>query len=97
MIRAIAIVGPTASGKTGLSLSLAEKITAEIISLDSMQIYKGMDVGTAKATAEERGKIPHHLIDFLSPTENYSTERYRRDALECARDIEKRGKISKII
>ena len=93
MIKAIAIVGPTASGKTGLSLALAEKISAEIISADSMQIYTGMDIGTAKATESERGRVPHHLVDFLSPLESYSTERYRRDALECARDITERGKI----
>ena len=93
MIKAIAIVGPTASGKTGLSLALAEKISAEIISADSMQIYTGMDIGTAKATESERKRVPHHLVDFLSPLESYSTERYRRDALECARDISERGKI----
>ena len=93
MIKAIAIVGPTASGKTALSLSLAEKLSAEIISLDSMQIYRGMNIGTAKATAEERERIPHHLVDFLSPKESYSTERYRSDALAACRDITARGKI----
>ena len=93
MIKAIAITGPTASGKTRLSLKLAELLSAEIISCDSMQIYRDMNIGTAKATAEERARIPHHLVDFLSPRENYSTERYRHDALNVARDVETRGKI----
>ncbi len=93
MIKAIAIAGPTASGKTRLSLELAERLSAEIISADSMQIYRGMDIGTAKATDGERKRVPHHLIDFLSPNESYSTERYRREALECARDVAERGKI----
>ena len=92
MIFSLAITGPTASGKTSLSLDLAERLSGEIISCDSMQIYKGMDIGTAKATAEERARAPHHLIDFLSPTESYSVESYRASAIECARDITSRGK-----
>ena len=84
MIFSLAITGPTASGKTALSLGLAEKLGAEIISCDSMQIYKGMDIGTAKATAEERARVPHHLIDVLSPLENYSAENYRADAVSVA-------------
>ena len=68
MIFAPAITGPTASGKTALSLHLARELGCEIISCDSMQIYKRMDIGTAKATAEERAVCPHHMIDFLSPT-----------------------------
>lgn len=90
---ALAITGPTASGKTLLSLGLAEKYGAEIISCDSMQIYRGMDIGTAKATASEQQRARHHLIDFLSPTENYSAERYRADALEIAREITERGRL----
>ncbi len=93
MIFSIAITGPTASGKTGLSLALAERLSGEIISADSMQIYKEMDIGTAKATAQERAIAPHHLLDFLSPTENYSVERYRADALAAARDISSRKKL----
>ena len=93
MIFALAITGPTASGKTSLSLNLAERLSAEIISCDSMQIYKGMDIGTAKATAEERARVPHHLIDFLSPTESYSVESYRAAAIECAREITERGRL----
>ncbi len=93
MIFSLAITGPTASGKTALSLGLAEMLGAEIISCDSMQIYKGMDIGTAKATSAERARVPHHLIDFLSPTESYSAEVYRSDAITVAKDITSRGKI----
>lgn len=92
-MRALAITGPTASGKTALSLALAGALSGEIISCDSMQIYRGMDIGTAKATCEEQAAVPHHLIDFLSPTENYSVEAYRRDALAAVRDITSRGKL----
>ena len=67
MIFSIAITGPTASGKTGLSLALAKRLSGEIISADSMQIYERMDIGTAKATNEERAAVPHHLLDFVSP------------------------------
>ena len=69
MIKAIALTGPTASGKTALSLAIAEKIGAEIISCDSMQIYKRMDIGTAKATPEEKARATHHLIDIIMPSE----------------------------
>lgn len=93
MIFSLAITGPTASGKTALSLGLAEALSAEIISCDSMQIYQGMDIGTAKATEEERARVPHHLIDFLSPKESYSVESYRASAIECARDITSRGRL----
>ncbi len=93
MIFALAITGPTASGKTALSLALAEHLSAEIISCDSMQVYRGMDIGTAKATEEERARVPHHLIDFLSPTESYSVESYRVSAIACAREIIGRGKL----
>ena len=92
MIKALAITGPTASGKTALSLALAESLGCEIISCDSMQIYKGMDIGTAKATEEEQARVPHHMLDFLSPTENYSAQSYRQDALKIAEDITRRGK-----
>ena len=92
MLKALAITGPTASGKTALSLALSERLGCEIISCDSMQIYRGMNIGTAKATEDERRRVPHHMIDVVSPTENYSAESYRKAALECARDIVKRGK-----
>ena len=93
MIFALAITGPTASGKTALSLGVAGHLSAEIISCDSMQIYKGMDIGTAKATAAERALIPHYLIDFLSPSESYSVEEYRASAIAVAKDITARGKL----
>ena len=92
MIKAIAIVGPTASGKTALSLSLAERFSGEIISCDSMQIYRGMDIGTAKATAEEQARAEHFLIDFLDPRESFSVESYRKMAMDAARDISSSGK-----
>ena len=91
MIKAIAIVGPTASGKTALSLSLAERFSGEIISCDSMQIYRGMDIGTAKATSEERARAPHHMLDLVSPTEDFSVDNYKRQALLCADEISSRG------
>ena len=90
---ALAITGPTASGKTALSLALAERLGAEIISIDSMQIYKDMNIGTAKATEEERGRVRHHMIDFLSPDESYSAEDYRAAAMDVLHDIETRGKL----
>ena len=89
---ALALTGPTASGKTALSLLLAEELGCEIISCDSMQIYRGMDIGTAKATPAERARCPHHMLDFLSPTESYSAESYRDDAMRVVLDIEKRGR-----
>ena len=93
MLFSLAITGPTASGKTALSLSLAEELSAEIISCDSMQIYRYMNIGTAKATAEEQGRIRHHLIDFLEPDTAYSVESYREDATRAVRDITERGKL----
>ena len=93
MIYALALTGPTASGKTALSLEIAERLGCEIISCDSMQIYRGMDIGTAKATAAERARVPHHLIDLVSPDEAYSAESYRRDAMIAATGITARGRI----
>ena len=90
---ALAITGPTASGKTSLSLALAERLGCEIISIDSMQIYERMDIGTAKATAEERARVVHHMIDFLSPKESYSAEDYRADAMRVLAGIESRGRL----
>lgn len=90
---ALAITGPTASGKTALSLAVAERFDCEIISLDSMQIYRYMDIGTAKATEQERQRAPHHMIDFLSPKESYSAEDYRADAMKILSEIEQRGRL----
>lgn len=91
-IPAIAVVGPTASGKTALAVNLAKKLNGEIISADSMQIYKGMDIATAKPTKAEMDGISHHLIDFLEPTEEYSVKRFCEDAGRVARDIFARHK-----
>lgn len=90
-MRAIAITGPTASGKTALSLAVARDIDCEIISCDSMQIYRGMDIGTAKATAAQMREVRHHLIDIRDPSMCFSTEDYRVEALAAARDITARG------
>ena len=93
MIYSLAITGPTASGKTALSIKLAKELSAEIISCDSMQIYKDMNIGTAKATPEEMAEVPHHMIDFLSPTEDFSVESYRAGAVSAAEDITSRGRL----
>ncbi len=93
MIKALALTGPTASGKTALSIELAKTFGCEIISLDSMQIYKKMDIGTAKATPEEQGAVPHHMIDLISPNESFSAKSYKDMAMACALDITSRGKI----
>lgn len=97
MIEALALCGPTASGKTALSLALAERLGAEIISCDSMQVYRGLDIGTAKATPEERARIPHHVIDLVAPDEAFSVEHYRRAALCAADGIAGRGRLPLIV
>lgn len=93
MISAIAITGPTASGKTALSIALARRLGCEIICCDSMQIYRRMDIGTAKVTKEEQSLVPHYMFDICDPTENYSAEDYREAAIERAREISERGMI----
>lgn len=97
MDKIICIVGPTASGKTRLSVALAKAIGAEIISCDSMQIYKYMDIGTAKPTEEEKDGIVHHMMDFLDPRESYSVSRYVEDADRCLQDILSRGKPAVVV
>ena len=90
---AIAVVGPTASGKSALALLLAERFGGEIVSCDSMQIYRGMDIGTAKPTPEERRRVPHHMIDILDPDEPYSAADYGDAAARVATEILSRGKL----
>lgn len=85
------LIGPTAVGKTALSLALAERFSCEIVGLDSMQIYRHMDIGTAKATAEERSMVPHHLLDVATPDEEYHVARYVADATTACRKIIARG------
>jgi tRNA dimethylallyltransferase len=91
--RIIAITGPTASGKTALAIALARELGGEIISSDSMQIYRTMDVGTAKPTREELCAVPHHLIDILPPDAPYSCSDWVRDAEAAIEDITSRGKL----
>ena len=88
----IVVAGPTASGKTALGIALAQKLDGEIVSADSMQIYRGMDIGTAKATPEERAAVPHHMLDLLEPGENYSVSRYVEDAAAVCEELFRRGK-----
>lgn len=93
----VVIVGPTASGKTKLSIELAKKFHGEIVSADSMQIYRRMNIGTAKPTEEEKCGIPHHLMDFLEPTEDYTLKQYLDDANRCVEDIISRKKLPIIV
>ncbi len=92
-IPVIAVIGPTASGKTDLAVQIALRYNGEVVSADSMQIYKGMDIATAKPTAEEMRGVPHHLIDFVDPCEKYSVARYIADAKKVIADIHSRGKL----
>ncbi|RMG50837.1 MAG: tRNA (adenosine(37)-N6)-dimethylallyltransferase MiaA [Gammaproteobacteria bacterium] len=87
----LALLGPTATGKTALAVALAEALDGEVISVDSALVYRGMDIGTAKPTEEERRGIPHHLIDILEPTEAWSAASFRQAALECIEQIHARG------
>ncbi|MDD6022406.1 MAG: tRNA (adenosine(37)-N6)-dimethylallyltransferase MiaA [Acutalibacteraceae bacterium] len=93
----IAVVGPTASGKTSLGVELALHYGGEVVSADSMQIYKKMNIATAKPTAEEMRGVPHHLIDFVEPTESYSVARYKSDSVKAVEDISSRGKVPIIV
>jgi len=95
--KVIVIAGPTASGKTSLSIELAQKIDGEIISCDSMQIYKDMDIGTAKVTKEEMKDIKHYLVDFVSPEERYSVSNFKKDAENAIEEILKKGKTPIIV
>ena len=91
-IKTVFIVGPTASGKTGLGISLAEKFSGEIVSADSMQIYKGIPIASAAPDAEEMRGIPHHMLEFLDPSISYSVADYVKAAREIIADIENRDK-----
>ena len=97
MDKIICIAGPTASGKTSLSIALARLYDAEVVSCDSMQIYKGMDIGTAKPTREEMGDIPHHMLDVADPREDFSVSRYCAMAAPIVDDILARGKTAIIV
>ncbi len=93
----IAIVGPTASGKTALALELARQLNGEIVSADSRQIYRGMDIGTAKPTKAEMSAVPHHLIDIKYPNEDYSVAGYKRDAIAAIKEILRRHRLPILI
>ena len=95
--KVIVICGPTASGKTALSIELAKKTNGEIVSCDSMQIYKEMDIGTAKPTKEEMQEIPHYMINTIFPNERYSVADYKKDAKKAIREIIKKGKVPIIV
>ena len=89
----LSIVGPTASGKTRLAVELAQRFNGEVVSCDSMQIYRTMDIGTAKPTTEEMQGVPHHMLDVADPEENYSAARYVEQASACVDNILARGKL----
>lgn len=91
------LMGPTASGKTRLSLDLADRIPSEIISVDSAQVYRGMDIGTAKPDAATLQRVPHHLIDILDPAEAYSAARFREDALRLIAEVRARGRMPMLV
>ena len=93
----VAIVGPTAVGKTALSVRLAEAIGGEIVSADSRQVYRGMDIGTAKATPEERARVPHHLIDVVDPHEGLSLAQFQEMAYAAIAGILARGAIPLLV
>ena len=90
--RAIYLTGPTASGKTAIAIELANRLGAEVLALDSMTLYRGLDIATAKPTPEERLRVPHHLIDVIDPWQKASVAAYRQWAAERALDVEARGK-----
>ena len=93
----VAIMGPTASGKTEAALAIAKSIPCEIISVDSALIYRGMDIGTAKPSDEERSQVPHYLIDILDPSLSYSVKQFRDDTLQLITDIQARSKLPLLV
>jgi len=95
--RFLAIVGPTASGKTGLSLEVGKRLGGEIISMDSRQIYRGMDIGTGKVSLPERALVPHHGLDIRDPDEGYSAGQFARDARQWIEDIQGRGRVPVLV
>ena len=96
-VQTVAIMGPTASGKTAAALAIARHIPSEIISMDSALVYRGMDIGTAKPTAAERAAVPHHLIDIIDPSDAYSAMQFRQDAMRLVEQIAQRGKLPLLV
>ena len=93
MKKIVVVTGPTASGKTALAIELALRFGGEVVSADSMQIYRGMDIGTAKPDAEEMRGVAHHMLDVAEPGESYSAARYAQEASDCVEDIASRGRL----
>jgi tRNA dimethylallyltransferase len=93
----VLLMGPTASGKSRLALELAARRTVEIVSVDSAQVYRGMDIGTAKPSAHERAQVPHHLLDIIDPSEAYSAARFAEDARRLIGEIRARGRIPLLV
>ena len=91
-LRAVGLAGPTAAGKTAAALAFAAELGAEIVSVDSALVYRGMDIGTAKPSAEERERVPHHLVDLIEPEEAYSAARFVADAQALIGEIRARGR-----
>ncbi|MHA7835265.1 MAG: tRNA (adenosine(37)-N6)-dimethylallyltransferase MiaA, partial [Algiphilus sp.] len=89
----IVVLGPTASGKSGFALNLCERLGGELISVDSAQVYRGMDIGTAKPNTDERTRVPHHLIDICDPAETYSAARFAEDAPRVIAEVQARGRV----
>ena len=94
---AVLLAGPTCAGKTALALALAERFPVEIVSVDSAQVYRGMDIGTSKPSPDVRTRVPHHLIDVCDPAERYSAGRFRRDVLELVPAIRARGRVPLLV
>ncbi len=94
---AILLMGPTASGKSALAMEIAARLPVEIVSVDSAQVYRGMNVGTAKPSAADRAAVPHHLLDVIDPTEAYSAARFRDDAIAASLAIAARGRIPLLV
>jgi tRNA dimethylallyltransferase len=93
----LALVGPTAAGKTGLALQVAERLGAEVVSADAMLVYRGMDIGTAKPTRQERDRVPHHLVDLVDPGEEFSVARFQPLARAAIADVLGRGRVPLLV
>src|SRR4051794_30038366 len=92
-LRLVAIVGPTATGKSALGIALAEQLAGEVVSCDSTAVYRGFDIGTDKVPPTEQRGIPHHMVDVVDPTDEYSAARYAREAAAAIRAITARGRL----
>src|SRR5262245_58890432 len=93
----VAILGPTATGKSALALSVAHRYKGEIVNCDSTAVYRGFDIGTDKVAAADRGGVPHHLIDIVDPGDEYTAAQYARDAAAVVRDIDERGRLPIVV